>query len=389
MPLPQFNFIIVMKGKKMAFFIAMIVFVLAGIGITYKTLAGYSDFSDLVKFSILALLIIAWFSPIILGLLRYNAWMSISVYAGIAKASYFLMGLAFILLMLILLRETVWYIIYFISRNPALSPDNAELLNRNNLITVIAALLIAVYGVYEAHKVPAVNTITIENSRIKENVKMVVASDFHIDTSTPMRQIENFVNLINAQNPDYILLVGDIIDDVPEKLEKQMELLQKLKAKKIYLSLGNHEYYNAPGKWMIKFTQMGFDVLHNTGEKIADTGLFISGIPDASSARPDFASALYYADDDDYKILLSHAPKVIDILEPGQFDLQVSGHTHGGQIFPFNYVAEIANGYLAGEYTVHGDKLYVTRGAGYWGPPMRILAPSDIVVINFKAEADE
>ncbi len=370
----------------MNFLVAMIIVMLACIAITYKTLAGYSDFSALAKFGILIVIIVAWLSPFLLGFLRYNSLIGASVYAAVAKASYFFMGLAFILIMLILLREVIWYTVYFISRNQALSPDNVALLNRNNLITVILALLIAFYGVYEAHKVPAVKDITINDSRIKENVKMVVASDFHIDTATPTGQIENFVNLINAQNPDYILLVGDIIDDVPERLEKQMELLQKLKAKKIYLSLGNHEYYNAPSKWLIKFTHMGFEVLHNTGEKIGNTGLFISGIPDAGVSKPNFTKALYFATDDVYKILLSHSPKVIDTLEAGQYDLQLSGHTHGGQIFPFNYVAEIANGYLAGEYTVHGDKLYITRGAGYWGPPMRILAPSDITVINFKAK---
>lgn len=370
----------------MNFLIAIIIVMLACISITYKTLAGYSDFSALAKFSILALIIVAWLSPLLLGVLRHYSLIGESAYAVIAKVSYFLMGLAFILIMLILVREVIWYTVYFISRNQALSPDNAALLNRNNLITVILATLIAFYGVYEAHKVPAVKDITITDSRIKGNVKMVVASDFHIDTATPMGQIKNFVNVINAQNPDYILLVGDIIDDVPEKLEAQMQELQKLKAKKIYLSLGNHEYYNAPSKWLIKFTHMGFEVLHNTGEKIGNTGLFISGIPDAGVSKPNFTKALYFATDDVYKILLSHSPKVIDTLEAGQYDLQLSGHTHGGQIFPFNYVAEIANGYLAGEYTVHGDKLYITRGAGYWGPPMRILAPSDITVINFKAE---
>lgn len=370
----------------MSFFIAMIIVMLSCIAITYKTLVGYSNFSELTKLGIIILIIFAWFSPLILGLLRHYSFISAPVYAVIAKVSYFLMGVAFILIMLILVREVIWYTVYFISRNQALSPDNTALLNRNNLITIILAVLIAFYGVYEAHKIPAVKNITITDSRIKENVKMVVASDFHIDMATPMSQIENFINIINAQNPDYILLVGDIIDDVPENLETQMQALQKLKAKKIYLSLGNHEYYNAPGKWMIKFTQMGFDVLHNSGEKITDTGLYIGGIPDAGAGEPNFKNALYYATDDDYKILLSHTPKAIDLLEAGQFDLQVSGHTHGGQIFPFNYVAEIANGYLAGEYTVHGDKLYVTRGAGYWGPPMRILAPSDIAVINFKGK---
>ena len=82
---------------------------------------------------------------------------------------------------------------------------------------------------------------------------------------------------------------------------------------------------------------------------------------------------------------MSHSPRTIKD-EDNKFDLQVSGHTHGGQIFPFHFLAKEANGYLAGMYeTESGNKLYITRGAGYWGPPMRLLAPSDITVINLKA----
>lgn len=373
----------------MFFLAAMFVVGLSCIAISYKVLVGYSTFPWWVKTLTLLLLIVAWFSPVLLRIVRNYQILSPSSYAFVAKAAYFMMGFAFILVMLLIVRDLLWYLIYYIDRRPEISPDNVSLINRNNLITLFLTLAISVYGVYEAHKIPAIKELNIADSRIKQNVRVVVASDFHIDQATPMGQIKQFVETINSLKPDYVLLAGDVIDDVPDALEKEMEELKKIEAQKVYVTLGNHEYYNEPVKWMIKFTQMGFDVLHNTGEAVADTGIYIGGVPDAQSARVRFDKAGYGATDEQYKILVSHSPTTAPDLEKGQFDLQVSGHTHGGQIFPFNFLAEEVNGFLAGMYEVNGNKLYVTRGAGYWGPPMRILAPSDMTVINLTAGDDK
>ncbi|MBQ8870259.1 MAG: metallophosphoesterase [Alphaproteobacteria bacterium] len=357
--------------------------------VTYRTLASYSGFPLWAKLGILFWLTISWFSPVILRLIRNYNLLNGTTYAIIAKTAYFMLGIVFVLIMLLLVREIVWYVVYAISKNEALSPDNVSLLNRNNLITVILSVIIAFYSAYEANKTPNVIDFTIEDCKIKQDTKVVVASDLHIDMATPLWQIKQIVNLINAQNPDYILLVGDIIDDEPEGLDEKLDELKKLKAKKIYLSFGNHEHYNAPAKWMLKFTNLGFDVLYNTGEQINDTGLFVAGIPDMYSAEPNFEKASYYATEDNFKILMSHSPAIIKQLNEHQFDLTVSGHTHGGQIYPFHYIVKSANGFLAGMYQVNNNRLYITRGAGYWGPPMRIFAPSDITVFNFKRKENE
>ena len=368
----------------MSFFIAMLIVMVACMAITYKTLAGYGHLPIWAKLSILLLLLLAWFGPMILRLVRDFGAISGVAYEAAAKGSYFLMGFAFILFMLLFFRDVIWYIIYYVSHNPDLNPDNVRLLQRNNLITVVLALLIALYSVYEANKTPAVKEIDITDNKIKEDMRLVVASDLHIDTATPMWQIRHIVEQINRQNPDYVLLVGDIIDDEPTLIKNKVDELKKIEAKKVYVSLGNHEYYNAPVKWMIEFTHMGFEVLHNTGAEIGQTGIYLAGVPDANSAKVSFEKALYGASDDYYKILMSHSPRPIQN-EENKFDLQISGHTHGGQIFPFHFLAKEANGYLAGMYQVGDKKLYISRGAGYWGPPMRLLAPSDIVVINLKA----
>ncbi len=371
------------------FLIMAIIIAVSCLLVTYRTLTSYSSFPLWARTSIFTWLTISWFSPVILKLIRhYNLFTGLS-YAIFAKTAYFMLGIVFVLVILLLIREVIWYAIYSITKNPNLSPDNVKLLNRNNLITVILSVLISVYSVYEANKNPNVIDITIEDTKIKEDTKVVVASDLHIDMATPLWRIKQIVNLINEQNPDYVLLVGDIVDDEPAVLTDKTEELKKLKAKKIYLTLGNHEHYNEPTKWLIAFTHLGFDVLYNTGEKINDTGIFVAGIPDMYSVEPNFEKAEHYSSEGEYKILMSHSPAIAKELKPNQFDLTVSGHTHGGQIFPFHFIVKSANDFLAGMYEVNNNKLYISRGASYWGPPMRIFAPSDITVFNFKAKQND
>lgn len=371
----------------MAFMLAFLIVTVSCIAITYKVMVGYSGFSVALRLFVLLFLTLAWFGPFILRFIRNQGLVSASIYPLLSKVSYFFMGFAFILMMLLLMREVVWYVVYFISRKESLSPDNVALLNKLNIGVLVLGLVISLYSVWEANKTPTVRTLKIEDPRITEDTKLVVASDFHIDQATPMFQIRQIIDLINAQNPDYILLVGDIIDDTPEELGNKIDELKNLKAKKIYVSLGNHEYYNAPAKWMIKFTEMGFEVLQNIGSAVDETGIFLGGVPDAHSTSINLNHAAYGSTPEQYKILLSHAPTVAESLAEDEFDLQVSGHTHGGQIFPFHYFAKQSNNnHLAGKYMVNGNTLFITRGAGYWGPPMRLLAPSDITVVELSGE---
>ncbi len=372
----------------MIFFIGTLIIVCAAIAVVYKTLTGYTDFALPLKFCVLLFLILSWFAPIWIRLLRQGpAFLNGTFYDVAYKVGYFLMGFVLVLSMLLIARDIIWQILYFILRRPLLNPDNPHSINMCNIITLCFAFLISLYGVFEAHKTPAIKTLTITDKRVKENVKFVVASDFHINQSMPDWHIDKMVNVINAQKPDYILLAGDIIDDSPDRTMKKFERLQKLNAKKIYISLGNHEYYNKPYAWMIKFTDAGFEVLQNSGEKIDNSGIYVAGIPDTGSANVNYTRAFAHADDKDYKILLSHSPSDFKEADRSKFDLQLSGHTHGGQIFPFDYFTKKANdGYLKGLYTLDGTKLFVMKGAGYWGPPMRILAEPDILVLNLKKE---
>ena len=126
--------------------------------------------------------------------------------------------------------------------------------------------------------------------------------------------------------------------------------------------------------------------LAGEGQQIADLPLYLAGIPDLPVLRnkAGYEHILDRASEHDYKILLAHNPiNAAEYIERG-FDLQLSAHTHGGQIFPFHLPVKYVNRYLAGLYELPGGKLYISRGAGYWGPPMRLLAPSDMTLIRLR-----
>jgi len=370
----------------MFFFIGMLILVISFISVVYKILTGYAVVTWHTKTALLLFLSVAWFAPVWLRWLRHSPDIFDGmVYDCLYKIGYFLMGFVLILSLLLIARDIIWQVLYFIIKKPVLNPDNAHYINVLNMATIVLALMVSFYGVYEAHKTPQVKTLTISNQRIKKPVKIAAASDFHINHSTPVWHINKMIDVINAQNPDYIVLVGDIVDDTPDLALRKFLTLLKLKAKKVYISLGNHEYYNRPYGWMIEFVNSGFEVLHNSGERIEGTGLYLAGIPDVNSAKVNYDRTFKMAEDEDYKILLSHSPDNFKKTDKSKFDLQLSGHTHGGQIFPFQYITKQANeGYLSGLYHAEGTKLYVMKGAGYWGPPMRLFAQPDILVLNLE-----
>jgi len=367
----------------MLFFYGMMIIVLASIAVVYKTLTAYTSFSLTAKVFILIFLTLSWFSPMWIRLIRKGPLFLQGTFYELAyHVGYFMMAFVLILTMLLIFRDLLWHLIYFVARNDYLSPNNAYHINVLNAGTLIVAFLISLYGVYEAHRTPIVQEIKVSDHRVKEKIRFVAASDFHINQSTPEWHIKKMIDVINAQNPDYILLVGDVVDDKPEHTIEKFKMLSALKAKKIYVSLGNHEYYNRPYAWMIEFSKLGFEVLHNSGEQIGDTGVYVGGVPDAGSMEINYLRTFEKASDA-YKILLSHSPTDFKDLDKTLFDMQISGHTHGGQIFPFQYITKKANdGYLAGLYKTTGADLFVMRGAGYWGPPVRIGAIPEILVLD-------
>ena len=366
------------------FFIIYLVVSLSCILITSRTLVAYGDYNSFTKILIYTLFTIAWFSPIAIWSLQSKGLLPLNVYNIFAKTGYFLFGFAFILVMLILLRDIVWGAVYYLSGKQIISPTDSGALKIVNLITLFIALLFSIYSVYSAEKLPKVLNYKYSDSRIQKDMKILMISDTHINKMYSMEKLKKFVKYVNSLKPDVLLMVGDITDDKLSDIKNKVKELGKLEAPLgIYYVLGNHETYFDAFTWEAEFASLGWQVLHNSGVSIKDTGLYIAGLPDNRRFPINIKQALSRANDEEFRIILSHIPDIAHKIAENKVDLQVSGHTHGGQIFPFNFISKSANkGFLAGEYTLGNTKVLVSRGAGYWGPPMRLFAPNDIIMIN-------
>jgi len=375
----------------MPFLVALAIVAVSVIAITYKTYMGYGEYPWYMKLGVLVLLVFSMAAPFVSYILHHN--FPNSFISGYTKWFYFLFGFVFILFLITLLRDVIWTIVDVIRRVPLSELKDSALLQKANIWTFIISLLICFYGYYEAEKQADVVTYAISSPKIKTASRVVMLSDLHLDIDAPVKYVKELVKRVNDLKPDAIVLVGDIIDNKPLRLEEQMKELQKLKAKEgVYVVLGNHEFYNSAFDWGLQFAQMKFNFLNNYGLKVKDSGLYIAGIPDINSAKDakmpiKIDNALYFASKDSYVIMLSHAPLVAEGINKDNVDLILSAHTHGGQVFPFHYFSKQSNqGRLAGFYDIDGVKMYVSRGTRYWGVPMRIFAPSEITVFDFKPE---
>ena len=196
------------------------------------------------------------------------------------------------------------------------------------------------------------------------------------------------VKLFNKLHPDIILIPGDIADDDSEAIRRQLNELKKLHAPEgIYYTVGNHEIYHNAFVWEAAFAAFGWCVLHNSGVMMKDSGLYVGGVPDSAGFSVSVLQAVKNAEKDAFRIVLSHQPSAVLQAKAGEIDLMVSGHTHGGQIIPFNYLTGFGNaGFVAGEYRLKHAILLVSRGVGYWGPPMRLGAPNDVILIDLEPQ---
>ena len=380
----------------MFFLIASVVVGLAASAITIKTLIGYTSLNWIIKTLISLLIIFCWFGYNAVWYFRDHQVMNLSCYSAFSTAAYIGLGFGFILLSLILLRDFSWFSVYGVAKTAKLSwykhinPYDCHNLNSANIVTIVLACLLTVWGIYEATKFPEIKEITLQDAKIKEPIKLVQMNDLHINRTTSVQKITNLVEKVNDLAPDAIVLVGDIVDErKPEIIDKQLQSLSRLKAKYgVYTVWGNHDFYSGLFIWLKGFADYKLGPLFNNGISI-NHNIYLAGIPDKSiiqtfpRMKRDLSQILVENKDHLYTILLSHTPYFTEEKIEG-IDLQLSGHTHGGQIFPFHFLVKSANKYLAGMYQEDGYKVYVSRGAGYWGPPLRLFAPSDITVFNLE-----
>ena len=372
----------------MIFWVLYLAMALSCIAITGTTLVAYTDCALWLEISVWLLLFFSWFSPIFIWSLQAKYGNGNRLYNLFALSGYFLFGWAFLFVMTIIFRDLLWTILYQLSGKNIAGPNNFRILNAVNIATVSAVFAVCFYGIWGVMKKPRVKIYKYKDRRILQPLRLLLVSDMHITGQISVEKVREWVSLINEQRADIILLPGDIADDYEANINKQIAALGKIKTSKgIYYTLGNHEFYFNGAGWEAKFASLGWVVLHNSGVEIAESGVYIGGVPDINAFAISISQAFRGADKNNYRILLSHTPNISKKADFNLIDLLVSGHTHGGQMFPFNIFTKLGNGGLvSGEYQKGNTTILVSNGLGYWGPPIRLGVPSDVVIIELSGE---
>ncbi|WP_443237108.1 metallophosphoesterase [Streptomyces sp. 4N124] len=244
------------------------------------------------------------------------------------------------------------------------------------------------YGTYDVLRGPKVRRLTVPLAKLPRSAhgfRIAVVSDIHVGPILGRGFAQRVVDIINATQPDLIAIVGDLVDGSVENLTPAVEPLAGLRARHgAYFVTGNHEYISGAEPWVEKVRDLGLRPLENARTELP--GFDLAGVNDVRGEEegqgPDFGRALGDRDRSRTAVLLAHQPVVIDDAVRHGVDLQLSGHTHGGQLWPGNLLAELANPTVAGLERYGDTQLYVSRGAGAWGPPVRVGAPSDITVVE-------
>ncbi|MFE9644380.1 metallophosphoesterase [Streptomyces sp. NPDC006365] len=248
------------------------------------------------------------------------------------------------------------------------------------------------YGTYGVLRGPAVKRLTIPLAKLPRSAhgfRIAVVSDIHLGPILGRGFSQRVVDTINATRPDLIAVVGDLVDGSVEDLAPAVEPLARLRARHgSYFVTGNHEYLSGAEQWVEKVRELGLRPLENARTELP--GFDLAGVNDVQGEDegqgPDLGKALGDRDRSRASVLLAHQPVVIHDAVRHGVDLQLSGHTHGGQLWPANLLAELANPTVAGLERYGDTQLYVSRGAGAWGPPVRVGAPSDITVVELASK---
>ncbi|WP_326785923.1 metallophosphoesterase [Streptomyces sp. NBC_00151] len=244
------------------------------------------------------------------------------------------------------------------------------------------------YGTYGVLRGPRVKRVTVPLAKLPRSAhgfRIAVVSDIHLGPVLGRGFAQQVVDTINSTQPDLIAVVGDLVDGSVKNLGPAAAPLTRLRARHgSYFVTGNHEYFSGAEQWIREVRELGIHPLENARTELA--GFDLAGVNDlqgeSEGQGPDFGKALGDRDTTRACVLLAHQPvQIHDAVRHG-VDLQLSGHTHGGQLWPGNLIAAAANPTVAGLERYGDTQLYVSRGAGAWGPPTRVGAPSDITVVE-------
>jgi predicted MPP superfamily phosphohydrolase len=345
-----------------------------------------------------ALIAIAVLLPITMMLLRF---VPRSLATPLAWVSYVWMGLAFYLLISLLSADLLRVLTDFLlglGSEPKIDADRRLLFARVGAgVAALASGTVTILSLRGATDIQ-VEEIEVHLDRLPkalDGFSIVQLSDIHIGPILGRRFIEEIVEITNRLKPDLIAITGDLVDGSVAELKDQVAPLATLKARHgSFFITGNHEYYSGAAEWIKEIRSLGITPLQNEHRIISDgdASFTLAGVNDYTAGRfdsesaPSVTAAIKHARPDQLVVLLAHQPKEIDNAALAGVDLQLSGHTHGGQIWPFGHLVSLNQPYLAGLYQ-HNEKtqIYVNSGTGFWGPPMRLGTSAEITKLILRS----
>jgi len=373
-----------------------IIFVLSVLGalhawIGWRLLPALSGNTGVILLGSLYLLLSSLMIPIglLARFLKVQAWADRLTWVGMLAMGFFSS-----LLLLTLARELVLLCV------PLLWPALAHqaLLTWSALVALGGAVGLTLWGLINARRVPAVVEVDVPISNLPaalQGFTIAQISDIHVGPTIKQNYLRAIVDKVNALHPDLIAVTGDLVDGTVAQLAEHTAPLALLQARHgSYFVTGNHEYYSNADAWVAEVRRLGLTVLMNEHVVLHHRGapLVLAGVTDYTAhhfdpaQRSDPHAALAYAPaDSGVNILLAHQPRSAEAAAEAGFDLQLSGHTHGGQFFPWNLFVPLQQPYVAGLNKLRNLWIYTSRGTGYWGPPKRLLAPSEITRLRLVA----
>lgn len=308
-------------------------------------------------------------------------WAAWPIYVWMGALMFFFFGL--------LIGDLVRLFLWAGSRGAPPDPERRQWLQRviGGAVAVMAGGLSAV-SLREGLRAATVTDVNLPVAKLPQALDgftIVQLTDLHVGPTIGKEWLEDVVARTNALEPDLVAITGDLVDGSVHHLRDAVSPLTRLKSKHgVFFVTGNHEYYSGVEEWLAELTRIGVRCLRNEHVTVAGGELVVAGIDDQTSRESDLDKALSSRDKTRACVLLAHQPKAIHGAARHGVDVQLSGHTHGGQIWPWNYLVRLQQPYVAGHVVHEGTHLYVSRGTGYWGPPMRLGTIAEIAKITLR-----
>jgi uncharacterized protein len=308
----------------------------------------------------------------------------------LAWLGYSAMGVFSSLFVLCVLRDVVLGLLAAWNLWRPDAVDLAAVSHVSALVVVALAALVSSVGLANARRLASVVNVEVPIAALPEALAgftIVQLSDIHVGPTIKRGYLSAIVRRVNALDADVVTITGDVIDGSVERLREHVAPLAELRSRHgTYCVTGNHEYYHGVEAWVQEWRRLGLHVLLNQNNVLHHDGerLLIGGVTDYNGHhfdavhRSDPMAAASTAIPVALKILLAHQPRSAALAADAGFDVQLSGHTHGGQFLPWNFFVPLQQPFVAGLKRLNTLWVYTSRGTGYWGPPLRFLAPSEI-----------